>query len=81
MCMSGEGDGRLQGKGWAAVKKTGRKQLCHGFLIVIYDRFKKVKKKKSGGRSRPFLQRTGGGVELKLRFKLDFSSLAAPQPP
>lgn len=45
MCVSGEGDGRLQGKGWAAVKKTGRKQLCHGFLIVIYDRFKKVKKK------------------------------------
>lgn len=81
MCVSGEGDGRLQRKGWGTVKKTGRKQLCHCFLIVIYVRFKSKKKKKSGGRTRPFLQRTGRGVELKLRFKLDFSSLAAPQPP
>lgn len=47
MCVSGEGDGRLQGKGWGTVKKTGRKQLCHCFLIVIYVRFKSKKKKKS----------------------------------
>ena len=44
MCVSGEGDGRLQQKGWGAVKKTGRKQLCHCFLIVIDVRFEKVKK-------------------------------------
>ena len=34
----------MQQKGWGAVKKTGRKQLCHCFLIVIDVRFEKVKK-------------------------------------